>query len=101
MFLLVITFYIKMGRSRKADKKNYKNNHLAEVISSGPLISLNEKGNLPVSRGSFPWLQSRQSVRGRKKVRHLPFLRKNTQGGEAVKQFRSVVTVVLWFVETG
>lgn len=48
-FFLLITFCIKMDRSRKAGKKNYKNNHLAEVISSGPLISLNEKVNLPLS----------------------------------------------------
>lgn len=50
-FLLLITFCIKMGRSRKAGqkKKEAKNNHLAEVISSGPVISLNEKVNAPLS----------------------------------------------------
>lgn len=39
-----------MGRSRKAgQKKEAKNNHVAEVISSGPVISLNEKVNAPLS----------------------------------------------------
>lgn len=40
----------KDGEKQKGrPKKRAKNNHLAEVISSGPVISLNEKVNAPLS----------------------------------------------------
>lgn len=44
-------FLHKDGEKQKGrpEKKEAKNNHLAEVISSGPVISLNEKVNAPLS----------------------------------------------------
>lgn len=74
-------------------KETDKNNPLAQVISSGPVISPNLKSECAsVSHGLFfHWLLSWQSVKKRKRARHLPFTPENSQGRGTVRRFSTVV----------